>query len=45
LTAVESNEKETAALNKKIEQYQDYAKRIQILASEIDRLTGLNRGL
>lgn len=26
-------------------QYQDYAKRIHILGSEIDRLTGENKGL
>ncbi len=29
----------------KIEEYQDYARRIHILSAEIDRLTGINKGL
>jgi hypothetical protein len=45
LALVESNERETAALNQKIEQYKDYAKRIHILGTELDRLSSLNRGL
>jgi uncharacterized small protein (DUF1192 family) len=30
-------------MSKRIEEYQDYAKRIHILGAEIDRLTGENR--
>lgn len=32
-------------MNLKIEQYKDYAKRIHILGTELDRLTSINRGL
>jgi hypothetical protein len=33
------------SLLKKIEEYQDYAKRISILGAELDRLSSLNKGL
>ena len=45
LDAVEQSFKESVALSKKIEEYQDYARRIHILGSELDRLTQLNKGL
>jgi cell shape-determining protein MreC len=32
-------------LAKKIEEYQDYARRIHILGAELDRLTHINKGL
>lgn len=32
-------------MEQEITQFQDYARRIQILSAEIDRLTGENRGL
>lgn len=42
---VEKNEKDTEALNIKIEQYKDYAKRIHILGAEMDRLSAENIAL
>lgn len=42
---VENNERETNTLKQKIDQYKDYAKRIHILGAQIDRITGLNKGL
>lgn len=45
LDAVEQSFKESVTLSKKIEEYQDYARRIHILGSELDRLTQLNKGL
>lgn len=42
---VEKNEKDTEALNIKIEQYKDYAKRIHILGAEMDRLSAENKAL
>jgi hypothetical protein len=30
-------------MNKRIDEYQDYARRIHILGAEIDRLTGENK--
>lgn len=45
LAEVEKSERESVNLIKRIEEYQDYAKRIHILGAEIDRLNGLNHGL
>ena len=45
LAEAEKSERENAGLIKKIDEYQDYAKRIHILGSEIDRLNHLNSGL
>ena len=45
LDAVEQSFKESLSLGQKIEEYQDYARRIHILGAELDRLTQLNRGL
>lgn len=45
LEAVEQSEKETVVLNQRIDEYQDYARRIHILGGEIDRLNQLNKGL
>lgn len=45
LDAVEQSFKESVTLSQKIEEYQDYARRIHILGSELDRLTQLNKGL
>lgn len=45
LEAVENSYKETAALASRIEEYQDYARRISILGAEIDRLSQTNKGL
>ena len=32
-------------MNQKIEEYQDYARRIHILGAELDRLSQINKGL
>lgn len=45
LDAVEQSFKESLVLGQKIEEYQDYARRIHILGAELDRLTQLNKGL
>jgi hypothetical protein len=45
LEAVQQSCEETKALSQRIEEYQDYAKRIHILGAEMDRLTQINRGL
>lgn len=45
LEAVENSYKETAVLAERIEEYQDYARRISILGSELDRLSQFNKGL
>ena len=45
LNEVHKGEQENAVLIQKIEEYQDYAKRIHILGAEIDRLTKENKGL
>lgn len=45
LEAAEKSIEETNILSKRIEQYQDYAKRIHILGAEMDRLNQINKGL
>ena len=45
LQAVQNSCDETVALSQRIEEYQDYAKRIHILGAEVDRLNQLNKGL
>lgn len=45
LQIVQQSIDETATLSVRIEEYQDYAKRIHILGSELDRLNHLNKGL
>jgi hypothetical protein len=45
LEAVEQSFKETAALAERINEYQDYARRIHILGAELDRLNQINKGL
>ena len=45
LQIVQQSCDETAALIQRIEEYQDYAKRIHILGAEMDRLNQINRGL
>ena len=37
---VQNSEKDTVGLMQKIDEYQDYARRIHILGAEIDRLRG-----
>mgnify|MGYP000971767812 CR=1 FL=1 len=39
------NDEKTSELQEEIKQYEDYAKRINILSAEIDRLTSENLGL
>ncbi|CAM6004659.1 unnamed protein product [Sphagnum balticum] len=41
----EKGEREAAELVKKVEEYQDYAKRIHILEAEMDRLVAINKGM
>jgi len=43
--AFEQSSKESLELVRKIDEYQDYAKRIHILGGELDRLSQINRGL
>jgi flagellar biosynthesis chaperone FliJ len=45
LDSVQQSFQESLSLGQKIEEYQDYARRIHILGAELDRLTQLNRGL
>lgn len=45
LHVITVNEQKAKQLEADISQFMDYARRIQILASEIDRLTGENKGL
>ena len=45
LAAVEESYNDTIGLSKRIDEYQDYAKRIHILGAELDRLTQENKGL
>lgn len=45
LEAFEQSYKESAGLTQKIEEYQDYARRIHILGAELDRLAHINKGL
>jgi len=45
LEACQKSIEETNVLNKRIEEYQDYAKRIHILGAEMDRLNQINKGL
>ena len=45
LIEVQKGEQENVMLINKIEEYQDYAKRISILGAEIDRLTMENKSL
>ena len=42
---VERSEKDTVALLRQIEEYQDYARRIHILGAEIDRMQSENKEL
>ena len=43
LIEAEKSEKETVVLMQKIDEYQDYARRIHILGAEIDRLQAENK--
>ena len=45
LSEAEKSEKENQTLIQRIDQYQDYAKRIHILGAEIDRLMLTNQNL
>jgi uncharacterized protein YfaS (alpha-2-macroglobulin family) len=45
LEAAQKSIEETNILSKRIEEYQDYAKRIHILGAEMDRLNQINKGL
>jgi hypothetical protein len=45
LESVEQSYKESAMLSQKIDEYQEYARRIHILGAEMDRLNQLNKGL
>ena len=42
---VSQHEQKARQLEQEITQFQDYARRIQILSAEIDRIQGENRGL
>lgn len=45
LEAAQQSIEETNMLSKRIEEYQDYAKRIHILGAEMDRLNQINKSL